>query len=149
MILGDFNNCLLNQDTDYQQKFDVIHTDNFLLCGWALLVDDVTRFQPPFTQALLDHIYIIDMAFTSNSDHNLIGVQVRHDGPIMPTKFIERRDLDVLRFSRYFSTSDLWKIFNENDEDHAFEKLNSRIISILNLLTPKSKSRSEGTTSLG
>ena len=108
MILGDFNNCLLNQDTDYQQKFDVIHTDNFLLCGWALLVDDVTRFQPPFTPALLDHIYIIDMAFTSklcndkliNSDHNLIGVQVHHDGPIMPTKFMERRDLHGLRFCK-------------------------------------------------
>ena len=150
MLMGDLNFCCKNTTSTYQKKFDHIRDsilDNFLLQGWMQIVDDETRFQKNNPPSLLDQIYLNDSQYIErvynvpyvDSDHNTIGVRIRHDGPVhQPVKFQKRniKGIDQETFSSYYLSSNLWEIFQETDVDTAVFKLIIILQCILDTLAP-------------
>ena len=124
LLLGDFNFCQLNTTSNYQRQFDHIRdsvSENFLLEGYAQLLEEETRFQKNSTPGLLDHIYLNDTFYVErvynspeiDSDHNLVGLRLRHDGPVHQPKYIQSRDIkgiDVDDFEKDFLNSNLHEI---------------------------------------
>ena len=152
MVMGDFNFCFLNHgNTQYQKQFEPIREtilDNFLLHGWSQLIQEETRYQTNAKPSLLDHAYANDLSYFDrvynfshiDSDHNSIGVRLRHDGPVRHLKIIEKRDLkgiDREEFERLYLTQNLWTLFSEENVDVAVWRMNMKILNVLNRLSPK------------
>ena len=116
MLIGDLNYCIKNGNTQYQRRFDHIRDsimENFLLDGWSQLVQDETRHQKGDSPSLLDHVYVTDYSYiervynhtTVDSDHNTVGVRLRHDGQVHAKKMFESRDIEGIdqeEFERLF-----------------------------------------------
>ena len=167
LVLGDYNFCFLNGNSPYQRQFQEMRDlveENFLLDGWSQLVQDCTRHQRNNIPSLLDHVYSNDLSFFDrvynlsiiDSDHNCIGVRLRHDGQVHYSKIIEKRDYEGINdeeFERIFLTSHswnifvdaegnerikhLWDIYLEQDIDEALAKFNQRVNSAMDRLAPK------------
>lgn len=151
MVMGDFNYCFLEGNTAYQKQFDTIRhsiVENFLLDGWIQLVQEHTRFQSGSTPSLLDQVYLTHSTYVErvynfpqiDSDHNLVGVRLRHDGQVHATKIMEKRHLEGMdhdEFERIFKTQNLFEIIEECDVNMAVWKLNVKLLNALNRTAPK------------
>ena len=151
ILMGDMNFCMINITNSYQRQFDHIRDsvyDNFLLDGYTQLVEDFTRYQTNDTPGLLDHIYVNDVRYIErvynvsmiNSDHNLVGLRLCHDGPVRRVKTFTKRDIkgiDQKKFEDQLLLTNLWEIFLENDVDTALHKLNLKIRHVLDIHAPE------------
>ena len=151
MLIGDLNYCIKNSTSNYQKKLDYVRDsilDNFLLQGYSQLVEEETRFQKNNPPSLLDHLYTNDTQYIErvynlshiDSDHHLIGVRFRHDGPVQqPIKFQKRdiKGIDKDLFTSLYLSSNIWEIFQEPDVDVAVFKLNFTLQYLLDHLAPR------------
>ena len=146
VLAGDFNFCLLNENSATQKIRDLYH-DEILIKGWRQWIFRVTRVQKNCQSSLLDHVYTknveVSRIFTKNvigTDHSLVGVRVSLRKPLFQPQSFTARQIRVVgeeEFARYYLGSLVHEVFSELDPTRALMKLEEKITWCLDQVAPE------------